>query len=260
MTTLFALATFLYFLGMVKYLLHLALRNQLLFKLATIMIFLGFLMETAALMQRSSITGHGPYTNLFEYCAFGAWVVFLSFLIAEGYFKIKPLGAFMAPLGFLLMLLAFAFSTETEPTLPVKAYWLTMHRTLSFLAFGAFTLVFAAGCMYLIQERQLKSKQFGLWYHRLPSLGVLDEANRMGLIFGFPIVTVGALAAVAWSAQKYGTALKYDASTATLTIGWGVYAALSVGRAWLGWRGRRAAALGIIGFGIVVISLLVHLR
>lgn len=257
---IFVLSTFLYFLGMVKYLLYLALRNKLLFVLATIMITLGFLTETVALVQRSMSTGHGPYMNAFEYCVFLAWAVFLVFLVAEGYFRIKQLGAFMVPIGFFLMLLALALSPESEPTLPIKAYWLTMHRTLSFLAFGAFSLVFAAGLMYLIQERQLKSKHFGGWYRRLPSLSILDDANRVGLIFGFPIITVGAAAAVIWSTQKYGAIIKLNTSTASLLIAWGVYAVLIFGRTALGWRGRRAAALGVAGYCIVIASLLLHIR
>jgi len=255
----FIIATFLYFLGMVKYLLHLATKNRILFILATIMITLGFVAETVAFGQRSMVTGHGPYTNVFEYCAFLSWAVFGVFLIAEGYFKIKPLGAFMVPVGFALMLIAMALFDGAEATLPVKAYWLTMHRTLSFLSFGAFTLVFAAGVMYLIQERELKSKHFGGWYHRLPPLGVLDDMNRMGLIFGFPIISVGVVAAIVWSSQSYGFIIRVNTSTVLLMVGWVMYATLLVGRAILGWRGRRAAAIGVAGFCVVIAALLIHI-
>lgn len=259
MTTLFIISTFLFFLGMLKYLLYLAMRNKTLFILATIMIAAGFAVETVALVQRSIETGHGPYTNLFEYCVFLAWVVFGVFLVAEGYFRIKPLGAFMVPIGFTLMLIAIPLSPETDSLLPVKAYWLTLHRTLSFLSFGAFALIFAAGLMYLIQERQLKSKHIGGWYYRLPSLDALDDVNRKGLIFGFPIITVGALAAIVWSTQKYGIIMKFETSTALLLAGWMVYAVVSVGRIAFGWRGRRAATLGIVGFSIMAAALLVHI-
>lgn len=260
MSTLFVIATFLYFLGMIKYLLHLAMRNKILFILATIMIFAGFVVETAALVQRSMETGHGPYTNLFEYCVFLAWVVFAVFLIAEGYFKIKPLGAFMVPIGFALMMVSIPISPDSGSLLPAKAYWLTLHRTLSFLSFGAFSLVFAAGLMYLIQERQLKSKRIGGWYRRLPSLDALDDINRKGLVFGFPIITIGALAAAAWSIQKYGIIVKLETSTVLLLTAWAVYAMVSAGRIALGWRGRRAAIFGIVGFFIVVTALITHIN
>ena len=47
-------------------------------------------------------------------------------------------------------------------------------------------LTFCAGVMYLIQERQLKSKQPGMWSNRLPSLWVLDELNAKALALGLP--------------------------------------------------------------------------
>lgn len=257
MTVTFALATFCYFIGMIKYLLHLGLRNRTLFILATIMIALGFALETVGLYQRSLITGHGPYTNVYEYLVFLGWVVFGVFLVAEGYFKLTPLGAFMAPIGFLLMLVSFAFSPEMEPSLPVRAWWLTMHRTLSFLSFGAFSLVFAAGVMYLIQERQLKHKRFGGWYHRLPPLGALDDVNRVGIIFGFPIITVSALAAMIWSSQSYGKFL-FNYSIALLLAGWLIYAVLMTGRFSFGWRGKRAAAMGVAGYAVMIFALVIH--
>ena len=258
MTALFVTAAFLYVLGMVKYLLHLGLRNKTLFILATVMIALGFVAETAGLIQRSMITGHGPYTNKFEYCLFAAWAVFAVFLVAEGYFRMAPLGAFMAPIGCFLMLISFSFSPETASAFPIKAYWLTMHRTLSFTAFGAFSLVFAAGIMYLIQERQLKHKKFGGWYHRLPALNTLDDANRIGIIFGFPVITVGALAAWVWSGESYGK-LVINFSTILLICGWFIYGLLTAGRFLMGWRGRRAAQIGVAGFCLVFTALLIHI-
>lgn len=257
MTATFALATFCYFIGMIKYLLHLGLRNRTLFILATVMIAIGFALETVGLYQRSLVTGHGPYTNVYEYLVFLGWVVFGVFLVAEGYFKLTPLGAFMAPIGFLLMLISFAFSPEMEPGLPVRAWWLTMHRTLSFLSFGAFSLVFAAGVMYLIQERQLKHKRFGGWYHRLPPLGALDDVNRVGIIFGFPIITVSALAAMIWSSQSYGKFL-FNYSIAILLAGWLIYAVLIAGRFSFGWRGKRAAAMGVAGYAVMITALVIH--
>jgi len=259
MNTPLIIAAFLFFLGMVKYLLYLALRRPSLFILATIMIALGFIMQTAGLVMRSMATGHGPYGNLFEYCLFLAWVVFGIFLVAEGYFRIKPLGAFMTPVGFLFCLVALIVSPDGGEGTAVRAYWFTLHQTTSFLAFGAITLVFAAGVMYLIQERQLKAKKFGAWYHRLPPLDVLDEVNRKGLIVGFPIYTVGFVAAVVWSYQKYGS-ITINGSIALLIGGWVALAAASVGRAAMGWRGRWAATMGVVMFVLVATALLAHLR
>ncbi len=260
MSTLLTVAVFLYFLGTVKYLLYLGMKSRTTGVLATGMIAAGFLVETIGLAQRSAMTGHGPYMSAFEQLMFGAWTVFGVFLLAELYFRIKPLGAFMAPVGFLLSLLAVVFSGGAgEGIIPAHTYWLTLHRTLSFVAFGAFSLTFAAGIMYLILERQLKAKHFGAWYHRLPSLSQLDDANRIGLYVGVPLITISMVAASFWSEQHYGVYMKSDLSTILLLTAWGVFASLLYGRVFKGWRGKRAAIMGVTGFSVVLVSLVKHL-
>ncbi|MBF0171337.1 MAG: cytochrome c biogenesis protein CcsA [Nitrospinae bacterium] len=260
MNTLLTVSVFLYFLGTVKYLLFLGMKSRTTGLLATGMIAAGFVAETVGLGQRSALTGHGPYMNAFEQLLFGAWAVFGVFLLAELYFRIKPLGAFMAPVGFLLSLLAVVFSGQAgEGAVPVHSYWLTLHRALSFVAFGAFSLTFAAGIMYLILERQLKAKHFGAWYHRLPSLSQLDDANRIGLYVGVPIITISMVAASFWSAQHYGVYLKSDLSTILLLLAWGIFTVCLAGRVSRGWRGKRAAVMGVTGFAVVLVSLVKHL-
>ena len=41
-------------------------------------------LNTAALIARSSLSGHPPITNLFEYLSFFAWAIVLAFLLALG--------------------------------------------------------------------------------------------------------------------------------------------------------------------------------
>jgi ABC-type transport system involved in cytochrome c biogenesis permease subunit len=165
----------------------------------------------------------------------------------------------MAPLGLLLVVLAVVFSSTESPDSVNHAYWLTLHRTLSSVSFGAFVLVFAAGVMYLLQERQLKLKQFDGWYRRLPALSILDDVNRAGLIFGVPIITIGMIAASVWSQQNYETMMKTNFSTVALFSGWALFTLTLAGRYAFGWRGRRTAAMAVAAFVVTVGSLIVHL-
>ena len=120
-----------------------------------------------------------------------------------------------------------------------------MHRTLASISFGAFGLIFAAGVMYLLQERQLKLKRFDGWYQRLPSLSILDSANRGGIIVAFPIFTIGVVAASFWSMQHYGKVMKIDLSTFVLFVGWMVYGTLLLGSYCIfGWQGQTGGHFG----------------
>ena len=83
------------------------------------------------------------------------------------------------------------------PLLPVlHSLWLGLHVVLALLGYAALTLTFCAGVMYLMQERQLKSKRPGTLYHRLPSLMLLDEVNARALVLGFPLLTQGIITGI----------------------------------------------------------------
>ena len=76
---------------------------------------------------------------------------------------------------------------------------------------------FCAGVMYLIQERQLKSKRPGAWYHYLPSLALLDEAERQGATAGFPFLDLKASSRVQYgpnTPMQVVSALESDVATA----------------------------------------------
>ena len=162
MRHLFILTLILYFLGMGKYFLYLFFRRKPLFVVANILIVVAFVLHTGILFIRSSHTGHGPYTNPFEYLTFFAWCVVLAYLIAEAKFRILDLGSFVIPLAFLLLTIAYFLPWQETPILSPKEFWLTVHRTSSFLGYSAITLTFAVGIMFLLQEGELKSKHFGL--------------------------------------------------------------------------------------------------
>jgi len=163
---------------MVKYFSYLAVRRRVLFIIATALITAGFAFHTALLVARSMETGHGPYTTTFEYYAFFSWVLVLVYLIAEIRYKIKDLGSFVIPIAFISLAYSFFLSRYASTAVPVGQFWLTIHRTLSFIGYATLALTFGAGIMYIIQESQLKSRHLGAFYYRLPSLEILDDINK----------------------------------------------------------------------------------
>ena len=108
----------------------------------------------------------------------------------------------------------------------------------------------------LIQERQLKTKRLGAWFHRLPNLDVLDELNYRCLTIGFPLLTVGIITGAVWAQQAWGTYWSWDPKETWSLITWLLYAGLLHGRLTVGWRGRRAAIWALIGFGSVLFTFL----
>ena len=259
MKILFGITLFCYFISMVKYFSYLAVRKRMLFIIATSSITAGFIFHTALLVARSMETGHGPYTTTFEYYAFFSWATVLVYLVAEIRYKIKDLGSFVIPIAFISLAYSFSLSRYVSTTVPIVQFWLTIHRTLSFIGYATLALTFGAGIMYIIQESQLKSRHLGTFYYRLPSLEILDEINKKAVDIGFPLITLGFISGIIWAWQRDGYFSLDFKRTLLMIITWSIYGTLFFGRIMAGWRGKRAARFVVYGFMVVIIAYIVHI-
>lgn len=109
--------------------------------------------------------------------------------------------------------------------------------------------------MYLLQERELKSKRFGFFFSRLPSLESLDQLGSHCLTAGFVFLTLGIISGSIWARQAWGTYWHWDPKETWSLITWFLYAAQIHQRFTAGWRGKRAAVMAIIGFSAVLFTL-----
>jgi len=154
------------------------------------------------------------------------------------------------------LLSAATLVSDRPMALPVlEGPLLGMHTTLSLLGIVAFAIAAVVGVMYLLQERFLKSKQFTPLYEKLPSLSLLDQWNKMALLWGFPLLTVGIIAGALWAQSVTGSFWSSNSPKQVLAISaWFFYLIVLHGRMVIGWRARQAAHLAIIGFlGVIFI-------
>lgn len=205
-------------------------------------------------------SGRIPMTNFFEAANFlGMGIVFV-FLIMEFRFKIAALGSFMLPLVLILMLPAFVVSGDIQEQNPVlKSGWLGVHTSFAVLGDAAFAFAFIVALMYLIQEHQLKAKNLGAIFHRLPSLDIMDTLGYKALTFGWPLFTLGMITGSIWANSAWGTYWSWDPKETWSLITWVIYLALLHLRT-IGWRGRKMAFLSILGFAFVLVSFFVVSR
>src|SRR5213078_789720 len=145
-----------------------------------------------------SIRGHAlgrcPLTNLFEVFIFLAWSISLIYMLVGPAYRLSLMGAFTAPLVFILQ--TFALLALLDQTRPVKVAprpWLEFHASVSLIAYGAFALACVAGVMYLVQERQLKTRQLHSMFYHFPPLTNLFSALIRLLWLGFALYTAGLL-------------------------------------------------------------------
>src|SRR5436189_925004 len=153
---------------------------------------LGFIFQTAFLSIRGHELHRCPVTNLFEVFIFLAWSVALIYLVIGPTYRLSLMGAFTAPLVFLIQALALLAPIDVPHQVRVAANpWLEFHASMSMIAYGAFALACVAGVMYLVQERQLKTHQLHSIFYHLPPLTNLFAAITRLLWLGFGLYTAG---------------------------------------------------------------------
>jgi len=248
-----------YLLASLLFWLSMGLRQRWLFQLASGLSGGGFGLQTAML-------GYRLYTQTFPWWGDMAtslgllsWAIMAVYVVVVWRYRIEALGSFIVPLAFLAAAAAgVPVSTPVQFPLAVQHVWLGLHIVLALLGYAALTLTFCVGVMYLIQERQLKSKHPGAWYHHLPSLTLLDELNAKALLLGFPLLTQGIITGSVWAKYVHGSYLQWSLTSLPLLLAWLIYALLLGGRRALGWQGTKAARATVGGFIVVLASYFVH--
>jgi len=251
------LALVLYGLSLAGFLVFLFRRNQKAGRTAHRLIALGFGFQTLSLLIRTIVLGQLPVLNPGEALGFFGWCLVGVYLILYRRFRLLVLGAFLSPLAVAAVLAGLVFPGKPIIVGPVyRSLWLTFHLGSVFAGYGFFALAFVTGVMYLIQEGQIKSKRPGPVYHRLPSLNVLDRINYYCLALGFPLMTLGIISGALYAQAALGRYWRWDPKEVWSLILWLVYAALLHQRLTVGWRGRRAAVMSIVGFSILCFTFL----
>ncbi len=251
----FKISLTLYLAGTLGYLLFIIFQKKELARYSYRLLGIGFVFHSLAIGLKYYQAGYFPVTTLRESLSFFAWAIIGVYLLIQLRFNIRVLGSFLSPLAAIMMISSSFLPAQTVPGPPLlRSFWLLVHVVTIFLGNGVFAIAFLAGLMYLIQEKEIKSKRLGTLYHRLPSLEVLDALNYNCLIIGFPLLTLGMLSGSLYAQATLGTFWRWDPKEVWSLITWLLYAALLHGRLVSGWRGRRSAQISIFGFLILIFS------
>ena len=249
------ITTLLYSVGTVGYLIYVIRTDVVIHRIAYAFLLAGFLSHSIGLVLLIGQIKQLPVTTLPQTFSLFAWAIVGSYLAFQLKFNIRVLGTFVSPLAVIFMLLSSAIPGKIIPTSQLSEnFWLILHVTTIFIGNAIFALAFCAGIMYLLQERQIKTKSFGLLYRRLPSLETLDSLNSVCLTFGFPLITIGLISGFVYAGAVLRSFWHWDPKEILAVITWLIYAVLLHERLAVGWRGRRAAIMAIVGFSIILVA------
>jgi cytochrome c-type biogenesis protein CcsB len=254
---LLRLALGLYSVGLLHSVLTVIKRKHTFFRAALIAVSAGLVCHTASIVLRGLELRYLPLTQRAESFSFFAAVATMGFLIAYAKYRIVSLSVFAFPLIFIMTFIANLFY-DPASSIPdeIRSNWIYIHTPLVFLGYAALFLSFAAAIMYLLQERQLKSKHPTMFYNRLPSLEICDDLAYKSLAIGFPLITLGIVSGALWAQTVWGNIWGGDLKILLSFFTWFIYLLLIHYRLIAGWRGKKAAYLAIAGFIGVLVTFL----
>ena len=194
-----------YAIGLLYSLLVLIRKSNALGRIALPAMTLGMVFQFVALTEAVLHTGQLSLASLHNSESLLALLVMAAFMVVYFIYHTTSPGIVVFPLVFLL---TFVAATGQKPFLVitpgVRSGWLFAHIALIFAGYAALFLSFGASLIYLLQERNLKSKRAGGFLARLPALETIDEISYRALLLGFPFMTLGLVAGVVVAQASYG--------------------------------------------------------
>lgn len=217
----------------------------------------GAVLHAAALAVYTRTWGQLPLSGL------GPVLSSLGLLIAGGSVaagrlgRAGPLGLVLVPLAALLT--AAALLAGVRPfAQPVHfgGAWFALHVVFAGIGYAGLAVAFAAGLMYLLQFRELKSKRFGAIFRFVPPLDTLDRLGFRALAAGFAALSLSLALAWTWTTTARGSLEARNPEVIWGVLTWVVFVAALASRAGGTRRGYRGALTSVLGFVVVVVAYL----
>lgn len=196
-----------------------------------------------------------PFKTLFESLVLLAACIAVVYLVFEGIYRARVLGLPSAIACAATLLYAFLRPDKEAVNLPpaLQSGWFIPHVVVYFFGYAALCVAAGAALLYLVRP-----KPIGLDRPDLIAGGFVDlESLLDGAVrFGFVMLTLGLLIGAVWAKSAWGDYWVWDPKETWSLVTWLVFSAYlhlhSQGR----WRGRRLAALVLIGFAAVMFTYL----
>lgn len=249
----------------VAYAIHFARRQPGVGRLATTLLLAAALVHTFVIGMQTMEVRHVPIANPSRAISTFVWLMALSYLYLEMTTEERAMGVFILPIAIALQVIPTIDPGVERPDPLLDSPWFWIHTSSLLFAYASFALAGVLGLTYVLQFKEIKKKQLGYFYTRLPSLQILDVMNSRAVTVGWICMTLGVLVGVIWATQARAAA-PYDVRLQAFSFAdpkifvavltWAVYSFAVVARRAMGWHGRKAAWLSATGFVIVLLNFL----
>jgi cytochrome c-type biogenesis protein CcsB len=285
----FGVTLALYLAAAVGYFHVLAFRRRSVLTVARGLAYAGVAVHLTSVVTRGLAAGRVPWGNMYEYVTVVGLLLVVAFLFIERRWRVEAAGGFVLGGAVAAMGAATLIYVPPGPLVPaLNSYWLRIHVVMAMLGSALFTLGFVFTLLYLWQERRerraapaiVPARQPALVTAgpgdagdhvpaeepeaevptrrgRLPDSAVLDRIAYRTIVFAFPIWTLAIIFGAIWAEEAWGRYWGWDPKEVWSFVTWVAFAGYLHARATVGWRGRRAAVLAVVGFTALVFNLVV---
>ena len=224
---------------------------------ATAMMVIAWLVHLAATILRGLAGGRVPWANMFEFGLTATLLISAVFLGSLLWRDLAYLGAFVS--GFVLLALGIVtvnYYVDVVPLPPaLQSYWLVIHVFVASLATAFFALGSGLSIYQLIRSRVDRGGgSVPRLMASLPDAATLESLAYRLYVIGFVLWTFTLIAGAVWAERAWGRYWGWDVKEVWTFIIWVIFAGYIHARATRGWRGDRAARLGLIGFGALMFN------
>ncbi len=212
----------------------------------------GFFCHTLFLWQRGLADGRCPVSNLFETVSFIAWCLVALHLVITLVGELNYLTIFYMPIVIVIQL-AGLIVPDVRPQFQdwQHSSWLGLHASVIIMGYAAFGLAGAVALMYLVQEKQLRTRRLSPSFMLFPPILRLELVQNWLVFSGFILLTLGLVSGFL-GFHRTQPVQHWDPKLSWSLGVWVMYLIYLLGRAFAGLQGRRMAWFSILSWVFVV--------
>jgi cytochrome c-type biogenesis protein CcsB len=210
----------------------------------------GLALLVLALLARTILVGHAPWSNLHEFSLAFAAALLATYLALARSHPIAALAPLVAVLAAALVIFALRFPDRVDPLVPAlqQPVLLTVHVGTAVIAYAVAAVAFLAAVAEIAQERA------GDRIGGLPSAGVSRALGHRSVLIAFPILTVAIALGSVWANLAWRSYWSNDPKELAAAATWLVFGAyLHVASRRDRWE-RLAPWLVVLGFAGVLFT------
>ncbi len=218
-------------------------------KAARLVVLVAWLLH--ALLLAGSLAGEAPRFGFAAALSVTAWLVAAVYAVESQFYPQLQIRWALCALGSAAVVLAQIF-----PGAPLHAnasVWLPLHLALGIGSYGLFGAAVAHAWFMGRAEERIRMAADP---HSGMPLLTIERLTFRFVGAGFVLLTATLVVAFVFSESLYGkgAAWRWDHKTVFSVLSWITFAALLLGRARFGWRGRRAVRLLYVGSGLLFLA------